>query len=96
LCHLAIEKALKAIYYFKLKEDPPKIHDLKTLVRIMNLNIPGDIEPFVGKLTAISIPARYPEDLKSTLKKYDKKATRIILNDSKKVLKWVKTELTRK
>jgi len=96
MCHLSIEKALKAIYVFKLKKEPPKIHDLKTLAKIMNLEIPEEMEPFVGKLTAISIPARYPKDLKQTLKGYDRARTRTILMDSKKVLKWMKKQLTQK
>ena len=96
LCHLSIEKALKSIYFLKLGKEPPKIHDLKTLIRILNLDIPAKMEPFVGKLTAISIPARYPDDLKQTLKSYNEKSAGAILADSKKVLKWLKKELNRK
>lgn len=96
MCHLSIEKALKAVYFLKLKKEPPKIHDLKALAKMMNLEIPEEIEPFVGKLTAISIPARYPEELKRTLKGYDRIKTKAILADSEKVLRWLKNKSTRK
>ena len=67
---------------------------MKTIANIINLKIPDELEPFVTKLTDISVPARYPDDLKWTLKNYDKSKTKKILTNSKQVLKWAKKELT--
>lgn len=96
MCHLAVEKALKSLYVLRMKSEPPKIHDLKALAKSMSLDVPEKMEPFIGKLSAISIPARYPEDLKHTLRSYDRRKTKSILSDSEKVLKWLKKESTQK
>ena len=96
MCHLSIEKALKSLYLMKLKKEPPKIHDLLTLAKHVNLNAPEEITVFIRDLPSISIRARYPEDLKLTLKEYDKKKTKIVLEGSKKALKWLGKQLIQK
>lgn len=96
MCHLSIEKALKAIFVLKLKKEPPKIHDLLTLVKFVNLDAPEEISAFIRNFSAISVRARYPEDLKLSLKEYDKKKTQIVLDDTKKVLKWLEKQLNQK
>jgi HEPN domain-containing protein len=96
MCHLSIEKALKAVYYHTYKEDPPKIHDLKNLIKISKLDVPANLIDFILTLTAASVPARYPEDLKRTLKDYDKKKTKQIIEKTNGVLKWIKNELMQK
>lgn len=95
LCHLAIEKALKANYVFKLKNEPPKTHDLSKLAAIINLDPPKDISGFIDKVSAVSVPSRYPVDLKRTLKSYTKNKTESILKNSKKVVEWLKGQLVR-
>ncbi len=96
LCHLSIEKALKAIYFLKFKKEPPKIHDLLALVKIINLNAPEETETFVRNFSTFSVRARYPEDLKISLKEYNKKKTEMVLNNTKKVLKWLEKQLNQK
>lgn len=96
MCHLAIEKALKSIYVLKFKKEPPKYHDLIALVKIANLDATEDMESFIRDFSAISVRARYPEDLKIALKEYDNKKTMTVLADTKKVLKWLKRKLNQK
>ena len=93
-CHLSIEKALKAVYVFKIKKEPPKIHDLTRLAAIINLQGPGESLEFIDKMSAVSIPARYPEELKRVLKGYTKKQTELMVEESRKVVRWLKKQLT--
>lgn len=96
LCHLSLEKALKAVFCSKIKQDPPRIHDLLALSKILNLHPPDDIEIFIRNFSAVSVRARYPIDLKLALREYNKKTTGEILNNTKQAIKWLKKQLTAK
>lgn len=93
MCHLAIEKALKGIYQKKLNEAPPKVHNLIYLVEKIGLKIPDDLYDTIFNLNRVSIPTRYPDDLKRMQKDYNKRRTADILNKSKEILKWLKSQL---
>jgi len=95
MCHLSIEKALKAVYFMKLKKEPPKTHDLSKLSAISNLNPPNDIQSFIDRISAVSVLSRYPEDIKRVLKSYTKTKTEATLKDSRKVVIWLKEQLNR-
>jgi hypothetical protein len=47
----------------------------------------------IFNLNRISIPTRYPDDLKKMQKDYNKKRTGDILDKSKEILKWLKGQL---
>jgi HEPN domain-containing protein len=89
MCHLSIEKALKGLYAGELGKEPPKTHNLLYLIERMKLKLPEDLHDFISTLNRVSVPTRYPDDLKRILKDYDKKKTKEILNQSKKVLQWL-------
>lgn len=93
MCHLSVEKALKGLYIKKLKEVPPKVHNLIFLVEKIGLKLPDDLYDLVFNLNRVSIPTRYPEDLQKMHKDYNKKKTGDIFNKSKEVLKWLKGQL---
>ena len=63
MCHLSIEKALKGLYQERLKEIPPKVHNLIYLIEKINLKLPNILYNVVYTLNRISVPTRYPEDL---------------------------------
>ncbi|MFQ5640797.1 MAG: HEPN domain-containing protein [bacterium] len=67
MCHLALEKMLKA--HVELHEDkaPPKIHHLKMLADRSGLKIPDKFKDIILELNETSIPTRYPEELQSSL-----------------------------
>jgi HEPN domain-containing protein len=93
MCHLAIEKALKALYQKNKNEIPPKVHNLVFLIEKMALKIPDDLYDMVFNLNRISTPTRYPDDLKRMQKDYNKMRTAGILDKSKEILKWLKGQL---
>lgn len=95
MCHLSIEKALKACYVKKLKSNPPKIHDLSYLCEKMKLGLPAQETIFLDELNDLSVPARYPDDLKKILKEYNKKRTEKVFNCTKRFLSWLKKNITK-
>jgi HEPN domain-containing protein len=89
MCHLSLEKALKGLYAKTLGKEPPKTHNLLYLVEKMKLKIPEELHDFIATLDRVSVPTRYPDDLRRILKDYDKKKTKEVLDQSKKVLQWL-------
>ncbi|MCL2740116.1 MAG: HEPN domain-containing protein, partial [Oscillospiraceae bacterium] len=63
LCHLVVEKALKAVVTDVTKEISPKIHDLPRLANIGNIYddlTQGEVT-FLQELNTLQVEARYPE-----------------------------------
>lgn len=89
MCHLALEKGLKAVYAEKLGNEPPKTHNLLYLIEKMKLKLPEDMHDIISTLNRVSVPTRYPDDLRRILKDYDKKKTKEVLDRSKQVLRWL-------
>ncbi len=90
MCHLAIEKILKGLYLSKLKEVPPKVHSLVYLIQVQKLTLTKKDNRFLEELDEVSVPTRYPDELRLLLKVYSKKRTQNILKRTKEVLKCLK------
>ena len=90
MCHLAIEKALKGIYQSALKETSPKVHNLIYLIEKIGLHLPNDLYDAVFELNRVSVPTRYPDDLRRLTRTYRKRNTLTIVETSREVLKWLK------
>lgn len=93
MCHLCLEKALKALYVKELDKNPPKVHSLVYFAQSLKLDLPRELKEFIESLDEVSVPVRYPEELKKVLKDYDKIRTKRILVKSKELLKWLKAKL---
>jgi len=93
MCHLSIEKALKALVIQETKEMPPKIHDLRRLTDLAGIEIPMHHQAILAHLNEASVPTRYPEDMSKLVKHYNKAAAERYLADTKGLLKWLKTRI---
>jgi len=93
MCHLSVEKALKALYAKVLNENPPKIHSLVYLAQRTEIKLPQKIKDFLENLDKVSVPTRYPEELEKLIKEYGKGRTRIVFTKSKEALKCLEKEL---
>ena len=93
MCHLSIEKALKALYAKKLGKNPSKTHSLVYLAQSIQLDLPEQTKEFLEILDHASVPTRYPEELEKLIKEYSKDRTKNILDNSRKALRWLKQEL---
>jgi hypothetical protein len=56
MCHLTIEKLLKACVTEFTEKFPPKIHELDKLARLAGIEFPPELAPFVLELSAKSVP----------------------------------------
>ncbi len=72
MCHMAIEKALKALVCEETGAAPPRTHDLVRLVRLAKATLTPEMMDFLGKLSDASAATRYPEDLSRVLAMYPK------------------------
>lgn len=93
MCHLSIEKALKGIYLDRLKEIPPKTHNLVYLVEKIKLLLPENLYDSVFALNRVSVPTRYPDDIQRMLKDYNEERTKKVIEGGKEVLQWLKKQL---
>jgi len=93
ICHLAIEKALKGLYYERRKVLPPKTHSLIYLLTEIGERPPDKQSRFIVKLNEASIPTRYPEDLSLAQKNYPEHIVKDILARGKEVIAWTKEVL---
>jgi HEPN domain-containing protein len=89
-CHLAIEKALKAVYFSSLNKKPPKTHNLIYLIEEIDLDIPGHLLRSIMRINRVQIESRYPDDLKKLLMNYDRNIIDEIFNTSKEIIQWLK------
>ncbi len=90
LCHLSLEKMLKAHVSEVTQTTPVKTHDLIYLVKKSAMELPGTFLDFIGKINTASIPTRYPEDLHSALRDYPEPVARDYLHQTQELIKWLK------
>jgi HEPN domain-containing protein len=90
MCHLSAEKAMKGFYQERLKETPPKTHNLVYLLKKIGIRPPETMGKFIVKLNEASVVTRYPEDIDKLQGQYTKDVVKNILVESKEVLEWIK------
>lgn len=93
MCHLAIEKALKGLYYEQKGVIPPKSHNLIHLLNEIGIKPPPEPGKFVVKLNTASIPTRYPENLAKLQENYTEAVINDILVKGKELIEWIKQRL---
>jgi HEPN domain-containing protein len=89
MCHLSIEKVIKARYVKTLNKVPPKSHNLLWLAEEIKLEFTDNFSKFVFQLNDASLPTRYPQELKVAIKYYSKDVTEQILKKTKELQKWI-------
>lgn len=93
MCHLAVEKILKAIIVFETERHAPYSHNLVELAKHSKLDFNEEQKNLLADLTEFNLEARYPEWQKDFYKKATKNYTVRYLNDSIKIHKWLKKHL---
>lgn len=93
MCHLSIEKGLKALYSHVHNQAPPKTHNLLYLLTEIGERPKPELEKFITRLNTASVATRYPDDLAKIQADYTANVTRELMTKSKEVLQWVKTQL---
>ncbi|MEW5814800.1 MAG: HEPN domain-containing protein [Spirochaetota bacterium] len=86
MCHLSMEKALKGLYQDRLKEMPPKVHNLVYLMNKIGIKPPEGIAKFLIILNEDHALTRYPENIEKLQKDYTHTITQDILTKSTEAL----------
>ena len=92
LCHLAIEKTLKAFVSEETKKFPPKTHNLMYLTNVVKITFEKNFLDFIGIMNNVSIVTRYPEDISKLVKYYPKNTAKEYLNKTKEIISWIKKD----
>ena len=92
MCHLSLEKALKGLLIKKKGEFPSKSHSLIYFVDKIELELSESQFEFLFMLNKISVPTRYPEDLRKLFLAYTKERTESILQQTKEMQLWIKQQ----
>jgi len=92
MCHLSVEKAIKALYQQRLKQTPPKTHNLIYLLKKIDIRPAEANGRFIVKLNEASVVTRYPEDIDKLHKQYTEDIVKNLLAESKEVLEWIKAQ----
>ena len=92
MCHLSIEKMIKAIISTEINDLPPKSHSLIYLKKKASIQFSEVLQEFVEQLDNVSISTRYPEDLKRLSKEVNKRKANDVFCLTKKALKWLKKD----
>lgn len=87
MCHLAIEKMLKAIVAQETKRIPPKTHNLIYLIKLVDLSLPQNLFDFITKINNASIVTRYPDNFSELIKAYPKEVATDYFNNTLEVIK---------
>ncbi len=89
MCHLALEKALKAKVAEITGEEPPKTHDLEYLAGLAGLSLDREAEEFISGISNMSVVTRYPRDFQKMLKDFSEERIGFILSKSTEVFQWI-------
>ena len=92
MCHLSLEKALKGLLIKKKGEFPSKSHSLIYFVDKIEIKLSESQFEFLFMLNKISVPTRYPEDLRKLFLAYTKERTESILQQTKEMQLWIKQQ----
>ncbi|HBB56931.1 TPA: DNA-binding protein [Patescibacteria group bacterium] len=93
MCHLAVEKILKAIIVSGSGKHAPYSHNLVELAKNSKLDFDEKQKDLLADLTEFNLEARYPEWQKDFYKKATKSYTIKYIDDSIKIHKWLKKHL---
>ena len=92
MCHLSIEKMMKAIVSEETGKTPPKTHNLLYLLKLGKVAPPQSLHDFISVINNASIPTRYPEDFDKLIEVYPEEISRNYLKKTQEVLKWLKQD----
>lgn len=92
MCHLALEKTLKAFVIIQTNKPSPKTHDLIRLLELADVVLTPAQLDFVGKINNTSVATRYPEDFPLLKSSYPKNIAKKYLDETEGLIKWLKLD----
>lgn len=93
LCHLAIEKLLKA-HIVRAEQTPPFIHELDELARRASLVLPARFTPWLEEISEFHIAGRYDNDKRTFYRKATKAYATTWFAHCREIFVWLDDQLT--
>lgn len=93
LCHLMLEKILKALVANVTKDHPPFTHNLLYLAGKANLKLTRSQIQLLDEINEFNLEIRYPEDLKEFYKKVNKPYAKKYFDITLELWKWFRNQL---
>ena len=91
-CHLAMEKALKAVLQHQTGRLPPRLHDLRVLLTRAGLVPPLQLRQAIDRVADLSVPARYPGRLSTARLGWRRDMVERRIRQAGKVLQWCREQ----
>lgn len=95
MCHLVIEKMLKA-HFVKINDTiPPYTHNLQYISEKSGLfnELPEEYKDFLDTLQPLNIRARYPADRDELYKLLTEERCQLLIEKTKEMMIWIKNKL---
>ncbi len=93
MCHLCIEKLLKAKVAESRQELPPRTHDLKHLLSLTTLEPTNEHERFIAVLSNLSVTTRYPDSFELALSEFSEERAKTVYKTTEEVAEWMKKSI---
>ncbi len=95
LCHLTIEKSLKAFYWKKLENEPPYTHNLLILSTKSEIDkiLLLKHKNLINKLMPLNIEARYPSNKDELFKILTFDYVKSLVKETESLYKWIKKQI---
>ncbi len=92
MCHLAVEKALKALVVKRTGNAPPRTHNLVQLVGLARPVLADAETRFLTRLGAAGVTTRYPDELSKALKDYPPPVVREYVGKARGIVECLKKQ----
>lgn len=90
MCHLALEKILKAKVEEVTKKIPPKTHDLEWLLELSKLQIDSKLEEHLLDIGGKSVPTRYLSDFDAVMREFTRPSVELVFKQTKEAFSWIR------
>jgi len=91
-CHLALEKYLKSAVVKKIKDHAPLDHNLTRLSELAGIPFEEEDMRILAEINTFNIKGRYDDYRSKFYKKATKLYTEKYLNDTKRIILWLKKQ----
>ena len=92
MCHLAVEKVLKALVGEATHAAAPKTHDLIRLANLARVTMDAGLEHFLTELTEAQTGTRYGAVLSQAIARYPEMVAGRYLDRSTEVIVWLRAD----
>ena len=93
MCHLVVEKLLKAAIVEHCSMEPPKTHNLVGLAARSEIEIPDEYRTLVNELDGMGVVTRYPEGRRALAGTLTDERAKSMYSRTAELAKWLKEEI---